>query len=90
MEDLLEVEEKIRRGEQIGRFMADETVQKVFSDIELTYWRQWQAAEAPAERELLWAKSRVLGDLKQVLQAVVDEGDLATHELERAQRDTAL
>jgi hypothetical protein len=73
-EEELKPELLIQYGEAISRFLNDTTVQKVFSDIEATYYKQWKAAASPEDREALWAKVSALGDFKFVLERTVQSG----------------
>ncbi len=79
------LDEQILQGDQIARFLRDETVLRVKAGLELDYFDEWKAAKTPADAEEIRAKSRVLDDLWAALGRVVARGDHAKHEV--AQRD---
>jgi hypothetical protein len=66
--------ELMQHGEAISRLLNDTTIQKVFQDLDLHYFKQWKDARKPEERELLWAKASALGDFKTLLVGTVSSG----------------
>jgi len=64
----------IRHADAIARMLGDKSVQQVFTDLDAKYAKDWKAASSPEERENLWYKQRVLGELKFVLEGAVVAG----------------
>jgi hypothetical protein len=80
-------EEIMMHGEAADRFLKDKTIQKIFSDMEFTYFTQWKAATDPAVREVSWAQARALGDLKRVLERTVVSGQHEAYLADTAKRE---
>lgn len=68
------IEQTIRDGERIERFLADEVVARAITALGARYTELWKASQSPSDRESLWAKARALDDLQADLRAVVDAG----------------
>lgn len=79
----LDLDEAIRRGEVMARFLADETLKKAFAAIDLQYYEQMKAADTREQATAAWERGRALDDLNKVLQGVVDDGVRAQHQLEQ-------
>jgi len=82
------LEAQQRRGEAVGRLLADDTIAAVFQSLELSYYEGWRNSTTPTEREALFAKVSAFDDLTRSLRAIAEAGDLATQELENLKRDT--
>lgn len=80
------MEQRIRDAEEVGRFLANESVKRVFQAYEELLFRRWRAATDPAERESLHAQVCAFDGLAASLKAVVDSGERDIHDLERAKR----
>lgn len=74
LEEPLTPDDMIEHGEAISRLLNDTSVQKVFQDLDISYYKRWKEARDPEERELLWAKASALGDFKRVLVGTVSSG----------------
>lgn len=67
----------IEQGQAVERFLNDETIKQVFSDLRKIITNRWAEADTSEEREALWAKVRAFDELRIALQAVADNGVLA-------------
>lgn len=79
----IDLDEQVRNGEAISRFLGDDTVKRVIAGLELDYFDEWKEAESVEKREDLRAKACALNDLMKALRTVVADGKLATHQLEQ-------
>jgi hypothetical protein len=78
-------EDLIRHGAAIERLINDQAVQDVFEAMNEIYYKNWQTAATPEQRELIWQKSVVLGELRQKLEqsVAVGQSELRALEIER-------
>lgn len=83
-------EELVRHGAAIERLMNDKAVQDVFAALEQVYYKQWTTAASPGDREILWQKAGVLGDLKRSLEESVAVGQSEAHALQLEEEREAL
>lgn len=81
-----ELRDEILEGERVARFLADDAVKGAIQRLSDRYVAQWKASEVPAEREVLWAKARVIEELQIELQAIVGNGTRARVLSDRAER----
>lgn len=79
-------DELIRHGEAIQRLLDDQAVQRLFSALDVMYYKQWKAAETPEARDRAWQQSRALGDLKHGLEAAASVGQHEAASLEREEQ----
>ena len=79
-------ESDIIRGDAVERFLNDPSIQEVFAKMDQMYFSQWISSEAPADREMLWAKARSLRELGTGLHAMKDLGVAARHAQEQSKK----
>jgi hypothetical protein len=82
MEDLEKLDEQIRQGEAVDRFLSDPVIQRVFNDLDKWYYEQWKT-EGDNVRELYRLEARALDRLAAVLQGVAEKGVTAKLQLEQ-------
>lgn len=81
--DELDLDERIRRGNAVARFLTDEDIQKVFNGMEEAYFRRWKESQNPTDREDLRAEARAFDTLNRALLGIVNDGDSAKHQLQQ-------
>lgn len=79
------LEEDARRGERARLLLTDPLLAEAFDKIDQELRDAWQ--NSPARdvdgRETLWLSVKLLSQVKSHLYAVVESGQLASHELSR-------
>lgn len=79
-------QEEIEAGVRVANFLADEAVEAAFVRLEAGYWTGFKTSQDVKAQEAFGAKARVLEDLKNELQGIVNNGIVATRTRERANR----
>lgn len=80
----------IHKGDTIERFLKDETVQAAFAALERNYLNEFKASTDAAQREVIFARVSVLGDLQRALRAVVDNGKVVKDRVEHREKLEAM
>ncbi|HET7111737.1 MAG TPA: hypothetical protein VFI41_12770 [Gemmatimonadales bacterium] len=80
------LEEKVQRGEGVRRLLADEHVQSAFADLRERTIKEWEQAKTVAAREESHAVLQALHKLQVSLRIIVDAGEHAKIELQRAEK----
>lgn len=85
-------EQAIFRGERAQRLLEDEVLQGAFATIEQEYMTQWTNSPARDQdgRERLYLMVKTLHRLQTELQAVLQTGQVAKHNLTLAEKARAL
>jgi hypothetical protein len=80
------LEDQIADGKRIDQLLADPAVRESIADLDADYWKE--AKSSPTDAGVLAAvsKARALGDLGTKLNAVVQNGKIATVTRERTSR----
>jgi hypothetical protein len=76
----------INAGDTIDRFLNDETVKKAISSLEHGYLAEFKLSTTSEQRELIFARVSVLGDLQRALRAVVDNGKVVKDRVEHREK----
>ena len=83
---MADLTDAVSNGVEVQRFLQNPVIVSVFAELDRQYYDQWRAAATPQDRETLWAQARALDVLVESLTAVVQAGELANHQLARANR----
>ncbi len=77
-------EEETRRGEAARRLLADPLLREAFAAVEEHLRSTWLATtdDEAQERERLWMMLRLLRRVRGHLEAVLEHGRLARHEID--------
>lgn len=79
------LETTIKRAEGVRRLLAEEAVQEVFRDLRERTIKEWEQAKTASTREELHATLQALHKLQHSLKVLVDAGEHAKIELQRAE-----
>jgi predicted metal-dependent hydrolase len=79
-------EEAIRRGHRAKALIEDDLLKETFATLEQTYIARWRDSADIADRETLWRAVRIVGDVRDELLNVLNNGKIAQAELERLQK----
>lgn len=82
MEESEQLDEQIRLGEAVERFIADPVIQRVFSDLDEWYYKKWKE-EDDSVREGYRLEARALDRLADVLKGVAEKGVTAKRQVEQ-------
>lgn len=76
----------VRLGRGVEQFLENEHVQEVWEALEEIYYKEFKAADTPAQRELVHARVSALGDLRKFLEKAVQIGQDTELTLERQEQ----
>ena len=79
-------EQVVRLGRGVDQFLKDEHVQEVWEALDEIYYKEFRAADTPAQRELVHARVSALGDLRKFLEKAVQIGQDMELTLERQEQ----
>lgn len=79
------LEATVQRAEGVRRLLADDNVQAVFADLREKTIKEWEQAKTVATREEFHATLQALHKLQHALKVIVDAGEHAKVEINRAE-----
>lgn len=79
------LEATVQRAEGVRRLLADDNVQAVFADLREKTIKEWEQAKTVAAREEFHATLQALHKLQFALKVIVDAGEHAKVEINRAE-----
>lgn len=83
--DAESLEEIVKRAEGVRRLLADDNVQAVFRDLREKQIKEWEGAKTTVAREECHAALQALHKLQVALKVIVDAGEHAKIEANRAE-----
>lgn len=83
---LLSREALAAAGYRVNEFLNDDIVKQALDALHNKYVAEFKAADSSEKRVTAWAQFRVLDDFQTALRAVVNAGEVATHEMLRIAR----
>lgn len=78
-------EKRQQDGHRLEQFLKDEVIAAALSRMERRFYEEFVASTTSEERVRSWAKANVLREWERELKAALDDGQIATKELEKAQ-----
>jgi hypothetical protein len=79
-------EQRIRDAQRIEQFLKDEVISAALTRMERRFYEEFVASTTSEERVRSWAKANVMKEWEREMKAALEDGKLATKELERASR----
>lgn len=80
------VEDRIARGQRVRLLLEDEVVAGVFNDLDARGQMAFKSATSDDDRRNVWALVNAMDELKRQLRIIVEEGEVALAERERAEK----
>lgn len=89
MTDEETVEVRISRGQRVKALVEDTVVQQVLQDLQAQGIVSFQSAITDDDRRNVWALMNGLAEIKRRFNIIIEDGELALAERERAEKRAA-
>lgn len=69
--------DEITRGLRAKELLEHEGLKEILAEVEAMFHREWTASSTVEEREMAWAKTQALEEVRRRIRAIIANGEVA-------------